>query len=109
MRRMSLLIVLIAFASSSLAAQDTTVARRDPMFEPIGKPKSAIVARTLGIIPGAGHMYAGETGRGFAYLGGMVAILGIGTLGILGDCVDDATGGGSGSDGECSSTDVIAD
>jgi hypothetical protein len=64
----SLLFVATAAAQrspySTVTQTDTTVvALKDPA-----------VARLLGIIPGAGHMYAGEVGRGFLYLGGTLGI-----------------------------------
>jgi hypothetical protein len=52
-----------------------------------GGEKSATAARIIGIIPGAGHMYAGETGRGFAYMGGTLGILLVGSVAVAADCV----------------------
>lgn len=54
--------------------------------------KSPMAARVIGIIPGAGHMYAGETGRGLAYMGGTVGIFLIGATAMLADCYDDLLG-----------------
>ena len=69
----SLLLVTTAAAQpsspSTVKQADTTVAG----------PKDPAVARLIGIIPGAGHVYAGEAGAGFLYF--------VGTLGIF------ATGG----------------
>ena len=48
--------------------------------------KSPTLARVIGILPGAGHMYAGETGRGFAYLGGMVGVLLFSSMLVATDC-----------------------
>lgn len=55
--------------------------------------KSATAARIIGIIPGAGHMYAGETGRGFAYMGGTLGILLVGSLAVATDCVAEGIAG----------------
>jgi hypothetical protein len=52
----------------------------------VAEAKSPTTARIIGIFPGAGHMYAGETGRGFAYLGGTVGILLVGTLALAANC-----------------------
>jgi hypothetical protein len=64
----SLLLVTSAAAQpSSLSAvtqTDTTVAG----------PKDPAVARLIGIIPGAGHMYAGEVATGFLYFSGTLGI-----------------------------------
>ena len=40
--------------------------------------KDPAVARLLGIIPGAGHMYAGEVGRGLLYFAGTLGIFATG-------------------------------
>lgn len=70
----SLLLVTSAAAqpssSSAVTETDTTVAAA----------KDPAVARLLGIIPGAGHMYAGEVGIGFLYLGGTVGIFVVGGI-----------------------------
>ena len=52
--------------------------------------KSPTTARLIGIIPGAGHMYAGEVGRGVLYLGGTVALLSASALMGVTDCMDAA-------------------
>jgi hypothetical protein len=69
--------------------------------------KSPTAARIIGIIPGAGHMYAGETGRGFAYLGGIVGVALVGGLVLAVDCTADIY---SGSDqcGTSAGEDVLA-
>jgi hypothetical protein len=51
--------------------------------------KSPTTARIIGIIPGAGHMYAGETKRGFAYLGGLIALGVVGGTMVAVDCAAD--------------------
>lgn len=54
--------------------------------------KSPAAARVIGVIPGAGHMYAGETRRGFAYLGGIVGVLLVGTTALAADCIASTAG-----------------
>ena len=54
--------------------------------------KSSTSARLIGIVPGAGHMYAGEVGRGFLYLGGTLGILVAGALVAATDCAEDTFG-----------------
>lgn len=49
--------------------------------------KSPTLARIIGILPGAGHMYAGETGRGFAYLGGILGVALIGGVALAANCI----------------------
>lgn len=51
--------------------------------------KSPTAARVIGILPGAGHVYAGEPRRGLAYFGGTVGVLAIGSVLIAADCVGD--------------------
>ena len=51
--------------------------------------KSPATARLIGIIPGAGHMYAGEVGRGFLYLGGTLGILLAGVAASADDCLNE--------------------
>ena len=68
----SLLLVTTAAAQHSplsLAHQADTV---------IKGPKDPAVARLIGIIPGAGHMYAGEVGTGFLYFSGTLGIVAAG-------------------------------
>jgi len=55
----------------------------------VGKAKSPTAARFIGIIPGAGHVYAGETSRGLAYFGGIVALGLVGGMALAVDCLDE--------------------
>ena len=77
----SVLLVTTAAAqpsSLSTATQDTTVpALKDPT-----------TARLIGIIPGAGHMYAGEVGRGFLYLGGTLGLFVAAGLASVSHCIE---------------------
>lgn len=45
------------------------------------------VAATLGIIPGAGHLYAGEYGRGLAIMGGIAGVALATAFIAVGDCI----------------------
>lgn len=49
--------------------------------------KSPTTARVLGIVPGAGHIYAGETSRGLAHFGTVVGGFLLAGLGAAFDCV----------------------
>ena len=67
-------------------------------------PKNPTTARVLGIVPGLGHLYAGEPGRGALVGGTFVALVVIGTTAAMGDCM------GNWSESECGSsavTDVV--
>ena len=62
--------------------------------------KSPTTARLIGIIPGAGHMYAGETKRGFGYVGGLIALGVIGGTMVALDCGNDVYDAGCKSSAE---------
>lgn len=65
-------ILLMTVGARSAAGQ-----RPDPRFEPTygtAFKKSPTAARVIGIFPGAGHVYAGESGRGLKYLGGVLML-----------------------------------
>ncbi len=60
-----------------------------------GPVLSVTKARALALIPGAGHFYADESGRGLGVIGGMTGlVLGLSLL-TLGDCLADAFDGSS--------------
>ncbi len=100
MRRMTFHVVaFLVLGAPSLAAQDSA-------HVATGGDKSPAAARVIGILPGAGHIYAGETGRGLAYMGGTVGVFLIGAAAMLADCYDDVLG--TESDCESSSTGDIA-
>src|SRR3982751_4883988 len=87
MPRAPLLVIALALVGALEArGQDTQPA--SPSRE-----KSATAARIIGIIPGAGHMYAGEPGRGFAYMGGTLGILLVGSVAVATDCVAEGIAG----------------
>lgn len=81
-----LVLLLIAAAlASPLAAQDTTRATADSSVPTTThlyrNPHRALIFGSL--IPGAGHIYAGEYVRGFLYYESVVAPIGMGAMGIL--------------------------
>ena len=85
MRRTLLVsIVALALGAGTAPAQEPAA--------PIAGAKSPTAARVIGIIPGAGHMYAGETGRGFAYMGGVVGAFALMSLALVAECYDDLLG-----------------
>lgn len=88
MRRIPFLaaVAVLAFAAD-VQAQDTASTAARPVPQSLESRKSVTTARLLAILPSAGHIYAGETGRGLAFLGGMAGVLAIGTLAIVGDCI----------------------
>ena len=90
-------LALLAFATAPLVAQQGDVSAKSPT-----------AARIMGIIPGAGHMYAGETGRGFAYLGGVVGLVVVGGAVLVADCVGDLYSSGSDDCSSSASEDVLA-
>lgn len=80
MRRVVIVLALFLFGATTVAAQPVAVR---------GQPheKSPTVARVIGIVPGAGHMYAGETGRGLLYMGGTAGLFVVGAAAMLGECM----------------------
>ena len=74
-RLLPLSLALVMFGASPLAAQGSTP-----------HAKSPTTARLIGIIPGAGHMYAGETAHGLSYLGGVGLAL-FGTIALTEGCL----------------------
>jgi len=89
-------------------AQDTVATVPSPAPVLVETPRSPTTARLLAIIPSAGHIYAGETGTGLAYLGGMVGVVVIGAVAAFGDCLDDlGTLTPPEPEGGCSSTNTI--
>jgi hypothetical protein len=82
-RTVCLLLIALTLAARDLVAQDTT--RVDP------GAKIPRVARTYGIIPGLGHVYAGEIGSGLIlYITTTSSIVGAAMGGL--DCFDESSG-----------------
>ena len=74
---------------ATAAAQPSSFSTATQPDTAVAELKSPTTARVIGLIPGAGHMYAGEVGRGFLYLGGTVGILLAGALIGANDCLDE--------------------
>ena len=80
--KMLMVVVLVPIVASALAAQDTTRVVSDSL-SPVETRlyRDPHRARMLGsLIPGAGHVYAGEYWRGFADGVGAVAAIGLGAV-----------------------------
>lgn len=75
---------------TTAAAQQVPVSTATQAETTVSAPKSSSTARVIGIIPGAGHMYAGEVGRGFLYLGGTLGLVVVAALVGVTDCLNDA-------------------
>lgn len=86
-------LLLAALVVASATGLPTTAGAQSP-FDSLAKAavgtrhkRYPALAATLGIFPGAGHVYAGEYRRGFAVMGG-IAVVAFGTALIeVGDCV----------------------
>jgi TM2 domain-containing membrane protein YozV len=89
-------VFVLTLAATTLTAQDT--ARVAATGE-----KSPMTARVIGIVPGAGHIYAGETMRGLGYLAATAGIIVIGGTLLAAECV-----GSLGESCENSNTDDVA-
>jgi hypothetical protein len=78
-------LLLVSVWASPLTAQDTTGVTRDsaaqPADPPYRNPKRALILGSL--IPGAGHIYAGEYLRGIANYEGTVSAFGLGAMTII--------------------------
>ena len=86
MRRMPIVLVgAVVLGTATLHAQGIAGPAPFPARS-VPEAKSPTTARVLGILPGVGHMYAGETGRGLAYLGGTFGVLLVGGLVLASDC-----------------------
>lgn len=80
MRATALVIALLTVAVA-LPAQESTRARRARLGTADTLYRDPTAARVFGaIIPGAGHVYAGEYWRGLAYYEGTIGILGSGAM-----------------------------
>jgi hypothetical protein len=80
MRATAFVTALLAVAVA-LPAQESTRARRARLGPTDTLHRSPVVARVVGaVIPGAGHVYAGEYWRGILYYEGTVATIGLGAM-----------------------------
>ncbi len=71
-------LLLVACLNTTLPAQDTTVVARGQTLKPYRDPHKARILGSL--IPGAGHIYAGEYLRGYGYYLGTVGAVGTGVM-----------------------------
>jgi hypothetical protein len=83
----AVLVGSLLFATTA-AAQQLPLSTATQADTTVSAPKSPSTARVIGIIPGAGHMYAGEVGRGFLYLGGTLSLVFVAALAGFADCLD---------------------
>lgn len=82
--RMSIAAGLALLAASAPAnAQAPTPAAAPQQSVSVKDPTTA---RLLGIVPGAGHMYAGEIGPGLLYMGGTAVVGVMGFWVVFADC-----------------------
>lgn len=89
--RMTLVLaVALVLCPPRLAAQVTADAA--PASPQRAHGKSSTAASIIGVIPGAGHIYVGETGRGLAFVGGMFGSLMLGSMLLATHCVIQAAG-----------------
>lgn len=79
-------VLFVLFAlPATLGAQDAP-----PPMKPDGV-KNPTTARIVGIIPGAGHIYAGEPGRGLLYAGALLGVTVVSAMALAVDCLNDWT------------------
>jgi hypothetical protein len=80
-------LVLVSVLASPLRAQDTTRVTADStnrLLTPLYRnPKSALILGS--VIPGAGHIYAGEYLRGFGIYEATVSAIGVGAIAFIAD------------------------
>lgn len=74
-------LVLAIVGPAPVGAQDTVPVQAGQPVAPVGRPKSIATARFLGIVPGAGHLYAGEATHALAFGLGTIAALAINSIG----------------------------
>jgi len=95
LRILFLIVGVLLLSATPLSAQGP----RPPIAvskQSAGSAKSPTTARIIGILPGAGHVYAGETQRGLTIFGGLIGLGLIGGVALAVDCA----GGGYGTDTE---------
>jgi hypothetical protein len=80
--------VLFATTAAAQVSSPSAATQADTTVPAV---KSPTTARLIGIIPGAGHMYAGEVGRGFLYLGGTVGVVFVAALAGFTDCLENTS------------------
>jgi hypothetical protein len=78
-RTILLLVVTMLLRAPASTAQDT--------LRTTAGVKSPVAARVIGIVPGAGHIYAGETKRGLTYLGATIGVFLLGATLWASECI----------------------
>ncbi len=80
LRMLCALMLALVLTATNLHAQDTARVAAPSV-------KSPTTARVIGIIPGAGHAYAGEPLRGLAHFGATAGIFMLAGLMFASDCI----------------------
>lgn len=89
--RLSLAVMIAALSLPAISRAQGTTDSLPTSPTPVVHKKYPALAATLAIIPGAGHVYAGEGGRGLRVLGGIAGFsLAMGFLAVA-DCMVDLT------------------
>lgn len=105
MKRAARFAIGLVLLHAPLAVAQTTAAH------PVAAPthaKSATTARLLGIVPGVGHMYAGEPWHGVLYLGGVAALTTLAAGIAVTQCLDDALATGNCGSGSNTASNAVA-
>ncbi len=91
-----ILLLFLLVAAPPMAAQQTPPFVRGPAGMPASDlpgAKSPTAARLIGLVPGAGHVYAGEVRRGFGYLGSTLGLFALSAMITVGDCLSHYSAG----------------
>ena len=99
-RTMLVALIGLALGTTAAGAHAQEVSR-------VPGAKSPTVARIVGIVPGAGHIYAGETSRGLGYMGAVAGGFMLASLALAAECYDDLLGDENNC-GESTTTEDIA-
>ncbi len=87
MRLLAVVAVMVGVESAMAQGTPPTVPGPTPLPTLVVPAKSVAVARTIALLPGAGHVYAGNPKRGLAFLGGMAGTLALGGALLGGECL----------------------
>lgn len=93
---------------TTAAAQPSSLSTATQADTTVPALKDPTAARLIGIIPGAGHMYAGEVGRGFLYLGGTLGLFVAAGIASVSHCIEYSLFGFDPPDCERSPEEVLA-
>ena len=84
-----ILLFFLLVAAPPMAAQQTPPFVGGPAGVPASDlpgAKNPTAARLIGLVPGAGHVYAGEVRQGFGYLGSTLGLFVVSAMISVGDC-----------------------